>query len=111
MNIKIISKNYGNQEIDTDIYKPTLAAPESPVFKIIEHIFNTWYDHNTQPGAPMGKDIKGMYYGEGDQPPIYTRKGAIRQGIEAMIQEAQDNNRTLLNTRDILKMDIESQFE
>lgn len=110
MKITILSKNYGNQSIDTDKFSPHLAAADSTIFKVIEHVFNDWYDHNTQPGAPMAKDIQGMYYGEGDQPPIYTRAGAIRQGIENLIEEAQENNKCLLTTGAIIKMDIESAF-
>jgi hypothetical protein len=60
--------------------------------------------------APMGKDIRGMYYGECDQPAIYSRNGAIRQGIENLIEEAVEGGKKLLTTRDIVKMDIESAF-
>lgn len=110
MKISIISKNYGNQSINTETYNPMFAAVDTPVFKIIEHIFDEWYSHNTEPGAPMAKDIEGMYYGEGDQPAIYSKKGAIRQGIENLIEIAQESGKPVINTRDILKMDIESAF-
>ena len=111
MKITILSKKYGSQVINTDTFQAHKASSKSTAFQIIEHIFNDWYDHNTQPGAPMGTDIQGMYYGEGDQPAIYTRSGAIRQGIEIMIDEATETNRTLITTKDIIKMDIEAAFD
>jgi len=109
--IKIISKLYGTQIVNIDTYNPLMASVDSPVFKIIEHIFNDWYAHNTQPGAPMAKDIEGMYYGEGDQPAIYSKKGAIRQGIENLIEEVKELNKSIITTKDIQLMDIESAFD
>lgn len=111
MKLTVISKNYGNQTINTDTYIPEYAACDTPLFKIIEHIFSEWYNHNTQPGAPMGKDIQGMYFGEGDQPAIYSVKGAIRQGIQNLIDLAVESGKQIFNTADIVKLDIESAFE
>jgi len=111
MNIKVISKLYGSQFINIETFNPLMASTDSTIFKIIEHIFNDWYDHNTQPGAPLARDIQGMYYGEGDQPAIYSKKGAIRQGIENFIEEVKEANQTIFTTNDILKMDIETAFE
>lgn len=111
MRITIISKNYGIQTVNTQSYIPMRASTESTLFRVIEHLFNDWYEYSTQPGAPMGRDIEGMYYGEGDQPPIYSKKGAIRQGIEHLIEWAVEENKSLLTTKDIIKMDIETAFE
>jgi len=108
--VSIISKNYGNQTINLDSFNPMCAAMDSSIFKIIEYIFDKWYDYNTQPGAPMCKDIEGMYYGEGDQPAIYSKKGAVRQGIENMIEEIRESGKKVVTTADILKMDIEAAF-
>lgn len=109
--LSIISKNYGSQTINLDTFEPRLASVNSPIFKIVEHMFNEWYDHSTQPGAPMCKDIEGMYFGECDQPAIYSVKGAIRQGIENLIEEAKERDFKVLNTAQIMKLDIECAFE
>lgn len=110
MKVSILSKNYGNQTIDLENFNPMYASVESTIFKVIEHIFNEWFDHNTQPGAPMGKDIQGMYYGECDQPAIYSKKGAIRQGIENFVECVRESGKKVVSTKDIVKMDIESAF-
>lgn len=112
MKISIVSKNYGSQTIDTNNFNPAFASTSSTIFKVIEHIFNEWFDYNTQPGAPMSKDIEGMYYGECDQPAIYSKKGAIRQGIENLIEAVSEWNKpsVILNTSQIIKLDIESAF-
>ena len=108
--ITISSKNYGTQKIYIDSFNPMMASIESPIFKIIEHIFDEWFSHNTEPGAPMSSDIIGMYEGEADQPAIYSKKGAIRQGIENMIEEIKESGKKFITTKDIVKMDIESAF-
>lgn len=109
--VTIISKNYGSQKIDTNSFNPLLASKESVVYKIVRHLFDEWYSHNTQPGAPMAKDIRGMYFGEADQPAIYSVSGAIRQGIENLIEEIKDQNLSVVTTARIVKMDIECAFE
>ena len=108
--LTILSKQYGTQKINLETFAPHMAATSSTVFQIVEHMFNEWFAHNTQPGAPKGRDIVGMYEGECDQPPIYSKKGAIRQGIENLIEEVKESGRQLITTKDILKMDIESAF-
>lgn len=112
MKISILSKKYGNQTINTEDYNPHTAGTNTPAFKIVEDIFNEWFDHSTQPGAPMGRDIIGMYEGEGDQPAIYTKTGAIRQGIENLITEAEETDKPtiILNEGQIQKFDIEAAF-
>jgi hypothetical protein len=110
MKTTIISKNYGTQTIDLNSFNPMMASVESTIFKVIEHIWNEWFDYSTQAGAPMAKDIEGMYYGECDQPAIYSKKGAIRDGIEIFMQELIENNKSVVTTKDIAKMDIEAAF-
>ena len=110
MKLTIVSKNYGKQIIDTENFAAYMAATNSTIFQIIEHIFNEWFSYNTQPGAPMAKDIIGMYYGEADQPAIYSKKGAIRQAIENLLEEVSESGKMILTTKDIVKMDIEAAF-
>lgn len=112
MKVTIISKNYGTQVIDTDTFDAGYASTSSTIFKVIEHIFNEWFEYRTQPGAPMNKDILGMYEGECDQPAIYSKKGAIRQAIENMIEELLEDGKEAirLTTAQIVKMDIEAAF-
>lgn len=110
MIVTILSKQYGSQKINLETFAPHMAPTSCTAFKVVEHMFDQWYEHNTQPGAPMGKDIIGMYEGEGDQPAIYSKKGAIRQGIENLIEEVRESGRQLITTKDVLKMDIEAAF-
>lgn len=84
-----------------------ISSLSHPIFQAVEKRFNEWFDHNTQPGAPMGKDIEGMYYGECDQPVIYSKKGAIRQAIEEMQIEAEETGKPIL----ISSFDVEASFE
>lgn len=109
--ITIISKKYGTQKIDTDNFDPSTVSKGSTIFQVVEHMFNEWYDYNTQPGAPGSRDIPGMYYGECDQPAIYSRIGAIQQGIENFIEAAIESGKKLFTTKDIVRMDIEAAFE
>ena len=111
MKITVKSKLYGTQVIDTETFIARFASASSTIFKIIEHVFDEWYEWHTQPGAPMNRDIVGMYNGECEQPAIYSRKGAIRQGIENFIEECIETGRTFVTTKDIQKMDIECAFE
>jgi len=111
MKTTILSKNYGNQTIDLENFDPCTTPTSSTVFKVIEHIFDSWFEYSTQAGAPMAKDIEGMYNGEGDQPAIYSKRGAIIQGMETLRELLMDEFKAVITTRDILKMDIESAFE
>lgn len=111
MKTTIISKNFGTQTIDTDTFNPYLVSSSSTIFKVIETIFNRWFEYSTQDGAPMAKDIEGMYYGEADQPAIYNKRGAIIGGIENFIEEVIDRGLHVVNTKQICQMDIEAAFE
>lgn len=111
MKITIISKEYGNETIDTDIFIPHSVSTSSTFFKVIEEMFDNWFDYYTQPGAPG--EIYSKYYGDGDQPAIYDKKGAITQGIENMIEQLLETGQKYMQvTKAYLnKMDIESAFE
>ena len=111
--IKIISKLYGTQEIDLDTFSAEHASSNSTIFRVIEHMFDRWYEYNTEPGAPMAKDIMGMYYGEADQPAFYYKRGAIIDGIENFLELVSEDNgsKYVYTTKDIVKMDIEAAFE
>jgi hypothetical protein len=84
-----------------------ISSPSHAVFQYVEKKFDEWFEHNTQPGAPMGKDIQGMYYGEADQPAIYSKKGAIQQAIENAIDQANEDNKPVL----LSSFGIECAFE
>lgn len=112
MQLTIITKNYGTQHINTDTFAPMMASAGSTIFKAIEHIFNDWYESRTKPGCAMARDIVGMYNGDGDQPAIYHKSGAIRGGIETFIEIAEENkSKNIYNSRDLNMLDIESAFE
>jgi hypothetical protein len=111
MKITLKSKDYGNETIDTESFSPQSVSTSSPVFKVIEELFDSWFDYNTQPGAPG--EIYSKYYGDGDQPAIYDKKGAIIGGIENMIELLQETgkNYVCVTKTQLNKMDIESAFE
>jgi hypothetical protein len=111
MKVTVISKYFGSQVIDTDNFYPAFAPVNSPVFKMIEYLFNRWFDHNTQPGAPGHREIRGMYYGETGQPAIYSKMGAIRHGIEILLEEISERGLEVVTTKDIMTFDIECAFE
>lgn len=109
MQVSIISKNYGRQTIDSD-NTFSVFNENSTVFKIVEHLFNEWFKHNTEPGAPMRESIEGMYYGDCDQPATCDIRGAIEDGIEIALEEIRTLGKKVISTKDFLNMDIESAF-
>ena len=109
MQVKIISKNFGTQVIDTDNYLLKVRKTDT-LYQCVKHIFCEWIEEATEAGAPMAKDIKGMYYGEADQPAIYDSHGAILQAIENLIEEAEVENITVITTKKLLEMDLEAAF-
>jgi hypothetical protein len=111
MKLQIITKNFGTQNIDTDNFDENSVSKNSTIYKIVEHLFNEWYDYNTQDGSPMGRDYKGMYNGECDQPAIYVKSGAIIDGISVLIAEAIELGKSVLTSKEIAKFDIECAFE
>lgn len=109
--VTIKSKMYGFQTINIDTFDANRVSSDSTIFKVVEHLFNDWFEHNTQPGAPCGKDIEFCYYGDSDEPAVYSKRGAIIQGIEEIIEFVRDSGRQLITTKDILNMDIEAAFQ
>lgn len=80
-----------------DVYKVSSSAP---IFKAVEAVFNQWYKWQDQ-------DTKDMYYSEDA---IYTTRGAIIGGIEAVIEYMFENNLNYITTREFSKIDIEGTF-
>jgi hypothetical protein len=111
MKLQFLFPKYPSQTIDTDFYDSTIEYTTSSLFQYVEDRFNEWFDHNTQDGSPMGKDICGWYYGEGDQPAIFSKTGAIQEGINILIEEALELNKRLITPQDLEKFDIECAFE
>ena len=110
MKITLVTKNFGNQTINADSFNPLFVSPSTPIFKAVEYIWEKWFEESTENGAPMSKDIKGMYFGESDQPAVYTKRGAICQAIEDMINLCIETKQTIVNTRQLLNMDLEAAF-
>ena len=73
-------------------------------------MFSDWIADATEAGAPMAKDIEGMYYGDGDQPAIYDSHGAILQAIENILDEAEMEDIRVITTKSLLTMDVEAAF-
>lgn len=106
--LTIISKNFGTQKIWLDSFDSNKASKSSTIFKVIEHIFNEWY----VVASKFSKDVVNCYNGWGDdEPAVYSKVDAIRAGIDALIEYAVENNKSVLNTRQIQQLDIESAFE
>ena len=102
-----IKSNYGSQVIDTDNFSPSVEPCSSVIYRMIEDRFNKWFADIVH----YKKDYIGMYQGEGDQPAIYTKSGAIVGGMETFIELANELGRSVLNEYDIYNMDIEAAFE
>lgn len=109
--LTIKSKNFGIIKINSNTFNPMFASVSSPIFKLVEHMFNDWYEHHTQKGAPCCEDIILCYEGDIDQPAIYSKKGAIRQAIENLVEYMTENNITFLTTKEIYKADLEAAFQ
>lgn len=73
-----------------------LSAPSHPVFKAVEKRFDDWFDN-----SPSW--IQETYVGWGmDEPPVFSKKGAIRQAIENLIEEADESGKPVkIGTFDI----------
>lgn len=109
MKIKFISKTYGIEFIDTDTYEPIKAKTSSTIFKCVEYLFEKWFE-------TAQSEYRAMYLGEEDCPAIFTRKGAIRNGIELFIENIvetfEGNDFLTLDTCHLLKyLDIEAAFQ
>jgi hypothetical protein len=109
MKVKFISAKYGVQFIDTEKYDPSAEKSYSTLFRCVEYLFEKWW--KTAPSEYIS-----MYLGEEGCPPIYTRKGAIRQGIElfieSVIEEFEGKSFVILDTRDLVRLlDIEAAFQ
>ena len=108
MLIRVVSKNYGVQEIDLETFNPA-RCKGSTIYQVVQHIFQSWYDYMTEPGAPG--EYQAKYCGDIDQPAIYDVHGAIVQGVETFIEIAQETGIRVWNTRQISALDIEAAFE
>ena len=112
MKATIKTKMFGTFTIDTETFNASLCSPSHPIFKSVEYLFNKWFDEYTVEGAPLANDIIGCYEGWEDQPATYSKKGAIRQGIEAIVEYIEENNLTYLTSRDIwTDVDLEGCFQ
>jgi hypothetical protein len=107
MTTQIISKVYGKQVIDSENYTSFDLRKGTVIYNIVNHLFNEWYDNYSQ----RNREIRGKYFGEMDQPAIYSVEGAIMQGMLNLMDEIAYLNKAVVTTKDIVKMDIECAFE
>jgi hypothetical protein len=77
MKTTIVSKKYGSQVIDLESVKVSDFKTNSTVFKIVEYLFNEWFEYNTQSGAPLAKDIKGCFVDGEKMRLLYIVKGEL----------------------------------
>ena len=86
---------------------PSEVSTDSTLFSKVEQLFNTWYDHNTQEGAPG--EYKEKYEGE---EAIYTKIGAIEQAIEQIFDVAHEQDETVITWQHAYRTyDLECSFE
>lgn len=111
MKFTLISKEYGTQVIDTEVVTAFNVALDSVIFKIVEHLFDKWYNDNTEAGAPFAREIRTCYYGDWDTPAEYSRTDAIKDGIELLIDSALESGKNIITTKDVLSYDIIPAFE
>lgn len=103
MKLTLISKNYGSQVIDTENFAWYFASTSSTVYKVVEHIFNDWYESSP--------DWVRCQYDANDSESIYSYVGAIRDGIKLFLEVAEEKNLSRVTTRDISNWDIEAAFQ
>lgn len=84
---------YPNQTIEQ------LNSFENPVFQHIEKQFDEWLKHSNP-----AMEYEEKYYGD---EAIYTKRGAIAQAIENLIEEANESNKPV----NVKTFDIECAFE
>jgi hypothetical protein len=109
MKIRIITKNFGTQVIDTEWFDANKVSPKSTIFKAVEYVFNEWY----KDACEHDRDVRGCYKGwADDEPAIYSKRGAIIAAIEYIVYEyAVDHNKHVITSKDLLNMDLEACFE
>jgi hypothetical protein len=112
MTITFKTKLFGDQKIDMSSAEPWMMSRQTAIWKAVEYMFDKWFEKNTAKGAPMRKDIMGMYHGEIGQPATQSREGAIEEGIAIFFQQVeQQKEKTIFTTVDLQEMDIESAFQ
>ncbi len=76
-----------------------LNSFDHPVFQYVEKRFDDWIE-NSNPASENDE----KYFGEDA---IYTKRGAIEQALENLIDEAQETGKPV----DVTKFDLECAFE
>ena len=89
--IKIVTKKYQTIFLDTDfdVYR---LDKNSDIYKFFEEIFEEWFEDMTTEGCALGNDILFCYYGNYDEPALYSKHGAICQAIEDVIDICVEKN-------------------
>jgi hypothetical protein len=98
--LKILTKN-GLQVINEG-FNSYMCSPSAPIFKAVEGVFDQWMK-DSNPAS----EYYEMYFGE---EAIYTKRGAIVGGIEAVIEYMIENNLTYITTKNFNEIDIEGTF-
>jgi hypothetical protein len=85
MKITILTK--ANRYIKFDSDDANTWRTSSEIFAFMENIWNDWFDEEGE----HNREIEDMYFSD---EAIYTKKGAILQGIEQLVQVAEELNKT-----------------
>jgi hypothetical protein len=84
-------------------FEPYKCSASAPIFKAVEAVFDHWIK-NSNPA----NEYKEMYFGEDA---IYTKRGAIVAGIEAVMEYMWENKISYMTTKDFYKIDFAAIFE
>jgi len=107
MKTTIITKE-GRQTIDTENFVPYMASSSSIIFKAVEHVFFEWFEHH----GSNNKDLIGCYEGWAeDEPATHVKSGAIREGINNLIEYLEEKKLKFITTKDFWKVPITDAFE
>jgi hypothetical protein len=110
--VNVVTKKFGTFTIDVVEIVPDLLPTSHPLYQMVEQLYNEWYDNRMAQGGLRAKDTRGMYFGEGDQPAIYSRDGAIVEGMNALVEYITERERTTITSKEIWhKADITAVFE
>tara|TARA_R110000868_G_scaffold12456_7_gene59537 strand:+ start:9566 stop:9874 length:309 start_codon:yes stop_codon:yes gene_type:complete len=99
--LKVLCKN--GLQIMGEGFSPIKVSSSAPIFIAVEAVFSNWLK-NSNPAS----EYYDMYYSEDA---IYTTRGAIIGGIEAIIEYMTETGKTYITTTEFAKIDIEAAFQ
>ena len=99
MKLTIISRDFGTININSETYVAEYAATNTPIFQLVEYVFDMWYEKADQ-------NLKHLY-----EVGAINRKGAVRRGIQALIDYMVECKVSLITTAKFYQVEFEEAFE